>query len=162
MGSVLESAIGTPGIKSSFAKGVGGYSLPSTAASLFGGGGGSGMSGKQYIAAQAIPALASLFGMFYGGRSQANATRSQEQMMREQLAMQERILAEERIAKEKYNEQMAEQFRIQQQNAAMEREIARQQYERSQGFTEQMYNERKAAARPYYDYVWNYLNTPLK
>lgn len=140
-------------------------SLASTGGSTLGsllGGGASGMSGKQYLAAQAIPALASLFGMFYGGRSQSKALSSQERLTREQMALQERLLEADRLAKEKYNEQMAEQFRIQQQNAALERELARQQYERSQGFTEQMYNDRKAAARPYYDYVWKYLNTPLK
>lgn len=143
----------------------GASSVPSATASM--GGGGSklgGMSGdaKANLAAVGAQTLASLLGTFMSGRTASKGLKSQEQMMREQMAQQERILAEQSALQKEYYAQLERQWQAQQENERLSREVQRQQFERSQGFQERQYDERKSAARPYYDYVWNYLNTPVK
>ena len=116
-----------------------------------------GMSGgtKAQIASTGIATLGSLLASILANRAAGKQIKSQEQMSREQIAMQERILADQAKAQEKYYDEMKRQYDMQQ-------ELERQRFERQQGLLEKQYDEKKAASRPYYDYVWNYLNTPVK
>lgn len=140
-------------------------SAPYTASAASGGKGFlSGMSGdsKAQLGAAGVMTLGQLLASLFAYKSSGKAAKSQEQISREQIASQEKILADQLAAQAEYNKQLERQFMAQQANERLAREVQQQQFERSQGFQERQYDERKAAARPYYDYVWNYLNTPVK